>query len=534
MFGNNDMYGVTLEIEELLLFQTGTYNDQYRHDYTVNQQGHGNMLMAASEQLNEVTHEGKNLNPVTLAQLGTNIIAPRAQVTHNEFVTIPFGWGQERFLFMMKVRAQQAMSNIVNYYYLTGYTDNNEISLVGNISPNLKFYINNSVRVREVINAINGANVSTLQGVQLSQVLLGTHNPGVSSMGPAANNEFQMLPSTMAEMAGTLACSQQGIAQPTGQYGGMGGVPPQYNGPAMIETTPMFHNGAVLQTRDNNMPNRWLSRFLTGFSVGVGDTYNDTTDSNMFSAMAGAMAEPLFQNDQVLAMFKRHTSFGDPNSGFISWAELCNMSPGLDNRTKVNRVSNQDLHYLQQVNGSEAWHAATRNAWAASLISQILPSIMAPLMLMRVTFTVTNMVVGGGLQFQIHSNTTDPYVITPKSFMSSNVDISAYLQQFQARVLAELMPSVLHSPDWPVSIVVDAQLTRDIVINLSVGGEPTEKFVFPTFADHRLAPVMTNNYANVQNMSADLVTLANQVISAPLGTSSVNMGGYSGTSFGTV
>ena len=33
MFPQQDMYGREVFVEELLMFQTGTYNDQYRRDY---------------------------------------------------------------------------------------------------------------------------------------------------------------------------------------------------------------------------------------------------------------------------------------------------------------------------------------------------------------------------------------------------------------------------------------------------------------------------------------------------------------------
>jgi hypothetical protein len=73
------------------------------------------------------------------------------------------------------------------------------------------------------------------------------------------------------------------------------------------------------------------------------------------------------------------------------------------------------------------------------------------------------------------------------------------------------------------------------VIDISVAGEMKEHFVFPTFADNLLAPVLTNNYGNVQAMSVDLIKIANDVISSPaVGTSSMNMGGSSGNYFGTV
>ena len=539
MFPQQDMYGREIIVEELVLFQTGTYNDQFRRDYRVNG-GNQNGYMNAMDKLNEVTRDGTNLNATAIAQAGLTIIAPATEATPQSFVQLPNGWGQERFIFMMKVRVTQAMSNIINYYYLTGYTDTNEVSLSGHIASNLAFYINNSCLVREISNVIHGALVPQLTGVQISQVLTGQHHTGMSALGPTGNNDYQMLPSTIAEMAGSLATTQFVPAGMPGQLG-------QPNQP-MLDTTPMFFKGSMLQFRDNNMPNRWLSRYLQGYSVGMADSYNDETNTNMFKAMAGSIPEPLFQNDEVLTLLKRNSMFGDRNRGFVTWQELCQVSPGLDGRTTVNRVRPQDLAYLQQAGTSESWGAATRNAWAATIVSQIVPSIMAPLMLTRITFTLTNMVLGGGWQVQIHSNaadlygtnqyggaTNDQYVITPKSFMSSNVDISNYLEQFRLRILTELAPALLYSPDWPIHLTVDAQLMRDTVIDISVAGEMKEHFVFPTFADNLLAPVLTNNYGNVQAMSVDLIKIANDVISSPaVGTSSMNMGGSSGNYFGTV
>ena len=539
MFPQQDMYGREVFVEELLLFQTGTYNDQYRRDYRVNGVNQ-NGFMSALDKLNEVTREGTNLNATAIAQAGLSVIAPATEATPQSFVALPNGWGQERFIFMMKVRVTQAMSNIVNYYYLTGYTDTNEATMSGHIAPNMAFFINNSVRVREIQNVIHGAVVPQMAGVQMSQVLTGQHHAGMSALGPTGNNDYHMLPGTIAEMAGSLATTQFQPAVGQGMLGGQN--------PAMLDTTPMFFRGSLLQYRDNNMPNRWLSRFLQGYSVGMADNYQDETNTNMFKAMAGAIPEPLFQEDEVLSLLKRNSTFGERNQGFITWHDLCMISPGLDSRTTVNRVHPQDYGYLQQAGGSESWGSSTRNAWAAAIVSHVVPSIMAPLMLTRITFTLTNMLIGGGFQVQIHSNaadlyganqyggaTNDQYVITPKSFMSPNTDISNYLEQFRLRILTELAPSLLYSPDWPIHLTVDAQLMRDTVIDISVAGEMKEHFVFPTFADNLLAPVMTTNYNNVQTMSADLIKIANDVISSPaVGTSAVNMGGYSGNSFGVV
>ena len=80
MFPQQDIYGREIIVEELVLFQTGTYNDQFRRDYRVNG-GNQNGYMNAMDKLNEVTRDGTNLNATAIAQAGLTIIAPATEAT---------------------------------------------------------------------------------------------------------------------------------------------------------------------------------------------------------------------------------------------------------------------------------------------------------------------------------------------------------------------------------------------------------------------------------------------------------------------
>src|SRR5690606_33190833 len=103
-------------VTELLMLETGTYNDMYARPY----QSHTND--AKLNILAEATRGGQALQPSSLSGVAGLFLQPSAEVDRSSPIITPNGYGSKRFRFLMKVEYTNAMGLRHTLAY-SGYTD---------------------------------------------------------------------------------------------------------------------------------------------------------------------------------------------------------------------------------------------------------------------------------------------------------------------------------------------------------------------------------------------------------------------------
>ena len=82
---------------------------------------------------------------IGLAGIAGSIVKPTAQTCG--MVDIPQGWGGDRLRFCMEVEITSHAGGRT-LEYITGYTDTMGATLTGNIDPQMRLFINNTVTIK--------------------------------------------------------------------------------------------------------------------------------------------------------------------------------------------------------------------------------------------------------------------------------------------------------------------------------------------------------------------------------------------------
>ena len=496
--------GTIFKVVRAIFQESGTYNDQVARNYQLQNFesfGGSNPLL---QNLSTAIHQGANLSSNLLAQHSYQFLAPQAQVSQSNYASIENGWNTRRLWFMMELHVVRPLSNVVDRYVLSGYTDYFDPPIQTGpsmaLDPNMKLFINNVVQLRQVNVMNGGVQQTSIMPGEMLQVLIGKYQAG-SGFAPGINN-YSLRPIDLAEVNSSLALAQTSNIQ------------------KVHDTTITFCNGPKVQSRNNNCANRYMSKYLNGYVAAhaedkLGNNDNQMADVNFANSMVGAVGENNANDNPVLMLIGNATQFSNPNRGYITWGELAAIDNSvLDDRvTKVNINSGAAMRHVHQAGSTAFLTAADNHSVAVSLILQMVPSMMVPCHLTRVTFTVTNMTVDGMPDVQIHwnQNPNDRIHFTPCSFIEG-IDLSNNLRDFIVLIKTELVPALSKGGSHIFAATIDAKLLNDMTIKITMDHAAPEDFCVPIGADHLFAPILTGDYNQVVGMAQDMNILANEII----------------------
>lgn len=459
-----------MQIRRLLFLETGTYNDMMLRPYQTNV--HQRDLV----QLQEVTRGGQNLSASNLSGLAGQIIRPASQA--HGIANIANGWRQGRFAFMLEVYIPDNFGG-ARVQYLTGYTDHAEISHGGLLDPNMQLFFNNSIQCRQVVYEAPTGTVLQQRVNDAAHVLSGAYNP---SFGSVAQTTHTMRPTDVFDAVG---------AATLGNYGDV------------VDTRTTFVQGTLKKSeRMNAAAPTYLSRLLTTHrDVMAGANDAEDTLPDMMGTAAGVVKEPTLTGDTFLHHLQMETRLAI--GGHVTYQELCRVQPNLDHIAKV--ILARGPHLMQaphQVGQTEHWQGTTHETIMATILSHAVPALMMQLMLTKVAFQATNRTLNGQ---------SEVLFADVKSFASENLDMTQYLQVFDARLRSEVLADLSHGGliDYTVNCRFD--VLGETFIEIQVGGGVPVPYAVPSFADALFAPVLTNNYQNLQTLANDIGMLTDNI-----------------------
>jgi len=113
----------------------------------------------------------------------------------------------------------------------------------------------------------------------------------------------------------------------------------------------------------------------------------------------------------------------------------------------------------------------------------------------------------------------------------NGADLTQQARVFVSRFESEVMSDVTFNNQVGCTVMVNADLIREVRISIKYAGDPELLFVVPTFADSLLTPLVTNNSRN----SAGLVmSLSNLIETAQevMGSKTLSMTNFKDPSVG--
>lgn len=460
-----------MHITKLLFVETGTYNDMTVRPY--------NTFVEAQDILGfqEASNGGRNLSPSALATV-SNVLRPAAQ--HEGIVQIADGWNSRRLRFMMEVTQGGVMGAQVKQY-LTGYTDHYGLSDQGFLDPNMRLIFNNTLTVRAVQEFQPGiGNINRMTVSDASHVINGQFS---ATFGSNQVGQRVMRPQDVFDTMGHTVLGTDDV----------------------MDLRTSFAGGIMKSRRNNGSASHYLSRTLGAYRQAYNDDTNNSNDLGaLLGTAAGTVQEGLVSTDGFLAYLLRMQTTGLLESGSVTYGELCQFEPNLDQHitdvfpiTPTYRATN----YVHHAGDSENWTGNTMETVIATALSHSVPSIMTDMMLTGIHFRATNQTLDG---------TVSIVPMAAESF-AEGVNLEPYIKHFVYRLEHEVLRALSRNNLIDYAIEVRIDILNDSMISVAMNGNQPVVYWNAQFADALNAPVITNNGATLGKMAYDIENLVNNM-----------------------
>ena len=493
-------FGSDVEILQLVLVQTGTYQSMHTRPFDTHIDNNTVNSMLS------ITNGGKVFNPEAMSTLASGIIRPSASVEGQ--VNIPHGWNQRRFRFMMRVRAKTMFSVTSDQeFILFGFTDHCDAS-INHLDPRMRFYFNSEATiVRNQINTPMGLQTQA-RVVSNTQVMspfnLGDDTPyGISAYG---NNS----PRYLIRPEDVFKAKEVEVIDQKVQFS------PHYEANTdveIIDTRTTLCNGSPIQTnkRRNAAPVRYLNDLFRGMQFSQSENamdgeYGHVDQEQLYGSAQVQVASPKLSTTPFFRKLQQATSFAE--TGFVTLTELEMNFPEASERTTYSMDTGQSIRRVNMAQDSEVWAGADNTAIAVNLLAQVIPGIMMDNMIVNLNWAATN------------GNYGEKYIVNfvPDGVRSivEDLDLRTHVEEVKRRLEFEVLNAISMDNQIPFSIVMDTNLSGDSVIDISLDGGPSIRYVAPTFSDSLFTNLSTTRQDHSRTLSNDMDYLVTNVLDRPV------------------
>lgn len=504
-------YGVSVNPIKLIMTETGRYQQQVIRPMTTK------IGMDAVSRVTEATQDFTNINPKGLRDIAGDIIAPATEAVGN--VGISGGWGTRRFRFIMTVSENNQfnhLNNITRIIY--GYTNEGNLDPSG-IDPEQRFYFNSETIVANTIGRTPNGQV-IVPRVQASHQIINGFSTGESNpvYGPNANTIYTIRPEdvyTSIQNENVIARLNQGI-----EWNNNGGHYSNIDGPVHIRDSrnQLGVGGEMkLARRSEHSSAIYLSEVLRGYKEGITESDDPTSTNSVAGVAQSAIGNDSVVTNNFLMLLREKCGFNQ--KGYVTFRELCSVFPDLQSRTHCTSSMSPSMpqrimvgagsgnrrgNGLSDVSDSNHWHGATAETIAATMLGQIVPSIMASTMFETISFTAFNG-LGGRNDFVVQ--------LIPEAIrmVVDGLNAHEYGNIFISQLKDQVLVPVSFSNQRTFTMTVSCDLVGETIVDISFDGNPSERFVAPSFADSLTTSLTTTNFDHAKTIASDMQFLVDSV-----------------------
>jgi hypothetical protein len=463
------MYGTrTLNVVKLIVQRAGTYNAQYRRPYTTHVDAVTmNRLMTAVENKAQIT------GPL-VAKIANDVIRPAAQP--EQTVEISNGWEAPRLRFLLEIQITDHMGQ-TKTTYVNGFTSADDRSYGNHINPEMPFFINNIATLKQTSLKTPLGNQNYMSLIDSSQVLTNAAYQGAIGNGTV----YSMRPENIIKNMESLS-----LGDASGEF--------------VLDATAHLSTRGVLNRRANNITPTYIANTLDSYlqaARGV-DTSNTT---EIYQATANAlMSADLDSNEFISAITanRRRTGSNLPDN-FFTLDELVRIDPNTLNVTNVVEFGNNNMH---AVGSTQMWHGTDATTLFATTLVQALPGYMSNLCVNRLHFRATNKTIDGSISV---------VVVNIKGY-NAGLPMVNEAQAITFRLTHELLMSLSHGNQIPFDLDVNCDFLGETWVEVSLGGEPLIPYVFPTFCDSLMAPIVTHQKKQFDGLTNDFTRMVTDLV----------------------
>lgn len=492
---------VRFEPNGFIAVQTGTYQAQGLRPFK------SNTNQAVVSALRQATHDGLNLGVAAVQEIASDVIVPQSMVEGE--VMIPHGFTSRRFRLMCRVNESHPfIKGTTTQRVFFGYSDHCDAS--SNYLPDdMRIYFNSETIIQESI-------IPTPHGPQTQARIVGSNQilspvdmmGGNNGMFTKASN-FLIRPEDNFNLMQTKAVAKNlednGLVDVK--------IDQSYDYRTMVGEGGSFK----YSMRKDTSPVRYLSSSLGAYQharAEYADTMkdqdtllfnrgNDPTEV-LFGEAANMCRNHNIQSNTFLGILREHAGFME--QGYVTWGRLKQLFPELANPvvTKFAMDDGRGTYKASHAGQSQHFMGADQTSIAVALLSQAIPSIMMDTFFRTVSFAVTNGMGPNEYVFEIFPNGTQSIV--------QNLDMRPYVQALERRIKVDILNNISRGNQIPFKISCHSDLAGETIVDISLGADPIERYVAPTFADSLFSPVITRNQELSNEIANDITWLVRNVI----------------------
>lgn len=415
-----------------------------------------------------------SIQPSLFSGIANQIIKPSA--TPEGTISIANGWDTRRMQFMMEIEMSFYTGGKVREVVL-GYTSHNGVSPSQAIDPNMEFYVNSVMHIRDTV--IPGPLNTTIQSTifDKSHIL---SDPGWNGI-LTEHKELRLRPE---DVYSTMSSVDASSMMPNSWYDGRS-----------VSTSL-----AAKSERSNNSAATYMANILDGYSTAVNDTTNiGKSQEALYSMTRGIVASPLATKDAFLSAIAQIRGTGVGMT--FTFKNLLDLDPGVEHVTHARLLGPSAVNNAHNVGQTADWGGSDLATSAATILSNSVPSLMMDLALTKLIFKATNRTMDGSTFIQFGD---------VESF--ANTELSRQLEVFKSRVTLEILNDISFNNQMDFEIAMNVDLVGETWISISFNAEPATDYVTPSFCDALLVPVVTCNQQLVTNIAKDFEVMAHAII----------------------
>ena len=480
-------------VSRAVMFETLGYDPQFmrpfqtQYDYQIH-----NALV-------EQTEGGQNTTQQALTGVANQFLQPKSSVDRNSQALIDNGFPEPRFSFFIEVTMPEPGMNAQRRYIITGYTDRADYSYSGELPPDLTFYFNNMITIRDV-------QQNTPQGPQTRSTIIENHHI-VGNLDPnqaylAGNMSRHTLDphSVLKELYMQSESLLQEVRSDLGNAPNVNVVtqgatrtspslvPRRHESrPSYMADTISNYQSAMTQGMTDE------SLYMDNFQTAQEDASWDPGEA-AFSKASSSLRTPSPSQHVLLKQFMQgtHTFL---QSGAITFQELCGLLPGMSENLHIIYLSQPQRQSAYQPGMGEHWTGSGHEHMAATVIVQNLPPILSDCLTRKMAFWATNDVPG--------TQDTIQYVEPPEGFVEG-LDFRPFKDFFEQRLRAEILSDISKWGNLVYHVYVEINMVQEARIWVSIDHQEQILFVCPMFCDSTFAPILTADVNDVHKVGNDM------------------------------
>ena len=490
-----------LQLESIIITQQAGHVDQWIRPYELNLQ-----MSDLSKLEQAIANKQKRsvgvVNKTDVSNILPDIYMPKDNVVSK--AEIPYGWGEERGSFLLRLIEPSPIGYGYNVYLIQGYTSYWGISDKGYLDPNMLFYTNSVMKVH-VSKHPNGEEFSRVVGYFTVIFDPVTNIPEFRDQMDSVPRELKVgrpedylsVITEQAYIENLNLQDQPGVINLT------------------VDTTSVYRDPQnpsiatpVVANKDYNNPNNMLTDVINSVFytqtphydnniIGYNVENNEIYDQALSTLSANTLSIydiPFFNKLSDIKFGQNHTYFTSD--------ELKQL---VTNEITPERIKIIKRGSIMSVNSTES----------AELHSPNIETKLAILAIESISSLLTKYLISGANISLSNASGVYDVVITEPVFMFNGLQQESILYTVMEKIKLEIMPTLTYSNQIQLLLNLTLSYLSDAKVMISVDNNPLTPYIVPLYADNTISGLVTNddvfksNVTGIRNIGDVILGVSN-------------------------